>query len=109
VGQSVNQKNNTHAEQLKKKLLMLQGLIKADTKKKELPKKEKQSKTRKNKQQRKHGGTKTMAVSLKNAKDELKDREDQLQLLNDMLRSSTHQITMKDSEIQRLKKITPFF
>lgn len=41
---------------------------------------------------------------LNNAKTELKDRDDQISLLNDMLNSSLHENKMKDQEIDRLQK-----
>ncbi|CAI2359138.1 unnamed protein product [Moneuplotes crassus] len=92
---NASQKHNTHADQLKKKIEMLESLIAADSKKKASSKKSKsQAKT----------GKQSLAKNLKTAKSELKEREDQLKLLSDMLRSSTHQNSMKDQEIERLKK-----
>lgn len=49
-----------------------------------------------------------VAKDLKNARSELKDRDDQIALLTDMLNSSVKEIKMREGELERLRKNNTF-
>lgn len=112
AGVGVQQKHNTHADQLKKKILMLERQIEKElnanaAKEVSPPKKKIKVKAKifgQKRQSKSSVRTQNAGKDLVNAKTELKDREDQLTLLQDMLRSSAHESQMKDNEIERLQK-----
>lgn len=93
----VAQKHNTYADQLKKKIAMLEAQIQKDLKSDASPSKTKLKKKR-------QSVVKNVGKDLKAAKTELKDRNDQITLLHDMLRSSMHENQMKDKDLERLEK-----
>lgn len=107
AGVGVAQKHNTYADQLQKKIKMLEDLIEKKKKMGSSPKRSSQSKNRT--LSKKRGSkpivrTQNVAGELKNAKNDLKDRNDQINLLTDMLNSSIHENKMKEREIDRLQK-----
>jgi len=107
AGVGVLQKHNTYADQLRKKITMLETQIAKDLRikmKEGSPGKKSKSIGRRKNKNNNPKQTNNLATNLKNAKEELKDRDDQLNLLRDMLRSSTQENSMKDKEIERLSK-----
>lgn len=108
AGVGVAQKHNTYADQLKKKIKMLEGQITKGIQVKSNAGKKQENQVR-NKSLIKRASSKpamkpqNVAKDLKNAKSDLKDRSDQIQLLSDMLNSSVHENKMKDNEIDRLQ------
>lgn len=107
AGVGVLQKHNTYADQLRKKIAMLETQIAKDLRikmKEGSPGKKSKSIGRRKNKKNNPKQTNNLATNLKNAKEELKDRDDQLNLLRDMLRSSTQENSMKDKEIERLSK-----
>jgi hypothetical protein len=112
AGVGVQQKHNTYADQLKIKILMLERQIvkeigSSQVKEVSEPKKKIKVKSKimvARKQAKSVVRTLNAGKDLKNAKTELKERDDQVSLLKDMLRSSAHESQMKDKDITRLQK-----
>ena len=107
AGVGVAQKHNTYADQLQKKIKMLEDLIEKKKKAGSSPKKGAKPKNRSLSKKRGSKAvvrTQNVVVELKTAKNDLKDRNDQISLLSDMLNSSVHENKMKEKEIDRLTK-----
>jgi hypothetical protein len=108
-GVGVAQKHNTQADILKKKITVLEQQIKKKMNEKNDPDAAKKSKKKSvvrnvlSKKRASVSRTKAptnLAKEYKNAKSDLRDRDDQLKLLSDMLNSSAHQTKMKGKFIQ---------